>query len=356
MNGIAEDIFDEVCDLDSIKEYVIPKLLDKKMAVLDQTPDGREILRNVKPQVEITRKFCPDVRRTSSYPDITKHPDNVSETELKLQKQRIVNTELKRLLIASVGDTLANKLEKLGKEKAHLNEQLNILTKQTAFDAEKIENLVIQGDIWKSKFLATRVVVNELTVWKDAVTTKLHETQQTLKQFEEHSKRIYYTLHQADRTLATTIVEIDPAVKQDDFVLQRLKDASRCIAELLTNHSTEFYNFTQLSDLPSEPPTTPNMYTDSQHYDYSEIPDRLCDTECCNHSIEGSCSDGKLNGLHSDTSSDFQKFSISETNSIPNNHTCKEMSGNLTRSYTGCKKTMFVGGCKSCAEKDIIHL
>ena len=29
MNGIAEDIFDEVCDLDSIKEYVIPKLLDK---------------------------------------------------------------------------------------------------------------------------------------------------------------------------------------------------------------------------------------------------------------------------------------------------------------------------------------
>ena len=50
------------------------------------------------------------------------------------------------------------RLEKLGKEKAHLNEQLNILTKQTAFDAEKIENLVIQGDIWKSKFLATRYV------------------------------------------------------------------------------------------------------------------------------------------------------------------------------------------------------
>ena len=47
--------------------------------------------------------------------------------------------------------------------------------------------------------LLRRVVVNELTVWKDAVTTKLHETQQTLKQFEEHSKRIYYTLHQADR-------------------------------------------------------------------------------------------------------------------------------------------------------------
>ena len=37
-----------------------------------------------------------------------------------------------------------------------MNEQLNILTKQTALDAEKIENLVIQGDIWKSKFLAAR--------------------------------------------------------------------------------------------------------------------------------------------------------------------------------------------------------
>ena len=44
-----------------------------------------------------------------------------------------------------------------------------------------------------------RVVVIELTAWKDSVTTKLHETQQTLKHFEDHSRRIYYTLHQADR-------------------------------------------------------------------------------------------------------------------------------------------------------------
>jgi hypothetical protein len=29
MNGIAEDVFDESCDLDSIKEFVIPKLLGK---------------------------------------------------------------------------------------------------------------------------------------------------------------------------------------------------------------------------------------------------------------------------------------------------------------------------------------
>ena len=27
---------------------------------------------DVKPRVEIERRFCPDVRRTSSYPDITK--------------------------------------------------------------------------------------------------------------------------------------------------------------------------------------------------------------------------------------------------------------------------------------------
>ena len=29
MNGILEDVFDESCDLDSIKDYVIPKLLSK---------------------------------------------------------------------------------------------------------------------------------------------------------------------------------------------------------------------------------------------------------------------------------------------------------------------------------------
>ena len=46
MNGIAEQIFDDSnVDLDEIKEYVIPKLLGKKIAVIDQTPDGRQILR-----------------------------------------------------------------------------------------------------------------------------------------------------------------------------------------------------------------------------------------------------------------------------------------------------------------------
>lgn len=309
---------------------------------------------NVKPQVEITRKFCPDVRRTSSYPDITRHADNASEAEIQLRKQRIVNTELKRLLIASVGDTLANKLEKLGKEKAHMNEQLNILTKQTALDAEKIENLVIQGDIWKSKFLAARVVVNELTVWKDAVTNKLSETQQTLKQFEEHNKRIYYTLHSADRTLATTIVEMDPVVKQDDIILQRLKDASRCVAELLTNHTTELYNVQQILDLPAEPPTTPNMYTDVQHYHYSEIPDRLCESDCCNHSLDGRCTERKSE--EDRTERVHQNGIRSDNSSTPSKQTLYGSNKNVTRSYSGCKKTMFVGGCKSCAEKEILHL
>ena len=62
--------------------------------------------------------------------------------------------------------------------------------------------------VWLDNDKILRVVVNELTVWKDAVTTKLHETQQTLKQFEEHSKRIYYTLHQADRLNNLTRIHI----------------------------------------------------------------------------------------------------------------------------------------------------
>ena len=48
------------------------------------------------------------------------------------------------------------RLEDIAIEKTELNAQVNALTRQAASDAEKIENLAIQGDIWKSKFLATR--------------------------------------------------------------------------------------------------------------------------------------------------------------------------------------------------------
>ena len=106
--------------------------------------------------------------------------------------------------------------------------------------------------------------------------------------------------------------------------------------------------------MPDEPPTTPNMYTDAQHYDYSEIPDRLCETDCCNHSLDGNCTDRKSAGLQSDKS--HQISPLSENNAMTINQNCKEMNGNFTRSYAGCRKTMFVGGCKSCAEKEILHL
>ena len=50
----------------------------------------------------------------------------------------------------------SSRLEKVAVEKALLNEQVSSLTKQVASDAERIESLSIEGDIWKSKFLAAR--------------------------------------------------------------------------------------------------------------------------------------------------------------------------------------------------------
>lgn len=285
------------------------------------------------------------MRRTSSYPDITRYADTTSETELKLQKQRIVNTELKRLLIASVGDSLANRLEKLGKEKAHLNEQVNILTKQNAADAERIENLVIQGDIWKSKFLAARVVVNELSNWKDNISVKLLETQKNLSHLEEYSKKIFYTLHQADRTLASTIIEISPESESESLIHQRLRDASKCVAELLTNHHNDMYNFNQFTDLPEEPPSTPNMYTDKTHYTYTEIPDRHCSQEDCNHVLSFTDISQTSSVISEEDSFTGLEFSKIKNSNKP-----------ISRSYVGCKKSMFVGACKSCAEKEILHL
>ena len=48
------------------------------------------------------------------------------------------------------------------------------------------------------------------------------------------------------RTLATTIVDLDPDRHQGDPVVIKLKEASIGIAEMLTNYSDELYKFEQV--------------------------------------------------------------------------------------------------------------
>lgn len=81
----------------------------------------------------------------------------------QLRVQTEVNRELKKLLVASVGDDLQYHFERLAREKNQLILENEALSQNTAQLSEQLERMSIQCDVWRSKFLASRVMADELT-------------------------------------------------------------------------------------------------------------------------------------------------------------------------------------------------
>lgn len=72
-----------------------------------------------------------------------------------------VNRELKKLLVASVGDDLQYHFERLSREKNHLILENEALGRSLAHTAEQLERMSIQCDVWRSKFLASRFEMHQ---------------------------------------------------------------------------------------------------------------------------------------------------------------------------------------------------
>uniref|UniRef100_A0A8C3WWZ1 Basic leucine zipper nuclear factor 1 n=1 Tax=Catagonus wagneri TaxID=51154 RepID=A0A8C3WWZ1_9CETA len=81
----------------------------------------------------------------------------------QLRVQSEVNRELKKLLVASVGDDLQYHFERLAREKNQLILENEALGRNVAQLSEQLERMSIQCDVWRSKFLASRVMADELT-------------------------------------------------------------------------------------------------------------------------------------------------------------------------------------------------
>jgi hypothetical protein len=75
------------------------------------------------------------------------------ESQLKFQIQ--VNAELKGLLVHSIGEDLQAKVNNLTEDKMSYAKSLSTNT-------EQIEQLASQSEVWRSKFLASSLMVEEL--------------------------------------------------------------------------------------------------------------------------------------------------------------------------------------------------
>ncbi|XP_073816580.1 uncharacterized protein isoform X2 [Musca autumnalis] len=107
--------------------------------------------------------------------------------QFKFQTQ--VNAELKNLLVASVGEDLLTRVNVLTEDKLQLARALLDTAKNLTTHTEQIEFLAGQCEVWRSKFLASSVMVEELARWKADLTQKN-------QMLTESTKKLLHTTHQ----------------------------------------------------------------------------------------------------------------------------------------------------------------
>lgn len=125
----------------------------------------------------------------------------------QLRVQTEVNRELKKLLVASVGDDLQYHFERLAREKNQLILENEALGRSLSHTAEQLERMSIQCDVWRSKFLASRVMAEELTNARAALQRQTREAQgaiqDLLSEREEFSRDMLLTHRSLEQLLVS---------------------------------------------------------------------------------------------------------------------------------------------------------
>ncbi|XP_027012009.2 golgin-45 [Tachysurus fulvidraco] len=160
----------------------------------------------------------------------------------QLRVQTEVNRELKKLLVASVGDDLQYHFERMSREKNQLILENEVLCRNLAHTAEQLERMSIQCDVWRSKFLASRVMAEELTNSRAARQRQIREAQTAIRDLlgerEEFSRDMTHT----HRSLEQLLVSLQWGRQQTYYPSAQplstgeLAAANRKLADAINSH------------------------------------------------------------------------------------------------------------------------
>lgn len=137
-----------------------------------------------------------------------------------------MNTELKTLLVAAVGEDLEARVQLLTEDKLQLARALLSSAEHLSTHREQVEWLAGHCEVWRSKFLASSLMVDELARWKSVLSEHVGELQEAVKcLLEEHNElnvdiiniwdilqsiavRCNVTYEKCESTLATHVVAV----------------------------------------------------------------------------------------------------------------------------------------------------
>uniref|UniRef100_A0A1I7T0H4 Coiled-coil domain-containing protein 160 n=1 Tax=Caenorhabditis tropicalis TaxID=1561998 RepID=A0A1I7T0H4_9PELO len=106
---------------------------------------------------------------------LSMEPMNSSEKEMEMEKEldllrkelnieQKMNSELKRLMIATLSDELQGQVEALTEDKVRLAHRVDEYMGKLMVEDEESDRLRIDRDVWKCKFLAQSIRCDELTL------------------------------------------------------------------------------------------------------------------------------------------------------------------------------------------------
>ncbi|MEE6469365.1 hypothetical protein FKM82_008603 [Ascaphus truei] len=126
--------------------------------------------------------------------------------QIKVQTE--VNRELKKLLVASVGDDLQYHFERTAREKNQLILENEALGRNTAQLSEQLERMSIQCDVWRSKFLASRVMADELTNLRTNLQRQNRDAQSALQDLLSERDKFCHEMSATQKVLEELLVSL----------------------------------------------------------------------------------------------------------------------------------------------------
>ncbi|XP_078415807.1 golgin-45 [Cetorhinus maximus] len=126
----------------------------------------------------------------------------------QIRVQTEVNRELKKLLVASVGNDLQYHFERMAREKNQLILENENLTQNLSQLSEQLERMTIQCDVWRSKFLASRVMTEELAHARASLQRHVRETQSAIQDLLGEREQFRQDMVDSHRSLEELLVSL----------------------------------------------------------------------------------------------------------------------------------------------------
>ncbi|KAK6047215.1 hypothetical protein COOONC_15280 [Cooperia oncophora] len=157
----------------------IPKLIPYSMNLLDENFNKRDV--SGEQLVDTRKNRSKEEDRTRSEKEMLLEKE-LAEVKSELDIERKLNAELKRLMVATISDELQGQVEALTEDKIRLAHRVEEYVERLTHEDEQVDQLLIDRDVWKCKFLAQSIRTDELNFRSEFLLGMLRDAQRIVRE------------------------------------------------------------------------------------------------------------------------------------------------------------------------------